>query len=66
MIRNTDAMMKAVQVQKIKERIADIQQSIVNALAAQRVDIADIFRAGLEVEKRNLSYAYDLLKNPAA
>lgn len=66
MIRNTDAMMKAVQVQKIKERIADIQQSIVRANAVHRFEIVEIFNTALAIEKRNLAYAYGLLKNPAA
>jgi hypothetical protein len=66
MIRTTDAMLKSVQVQKIKERIADIEKSIVRAKAAHRFEIVEIFHAALQTERSNLDYAYELLKNPAA
>jgi hypothetical protein len=66
MIRNTDAMMKSVQVQKIKERMIDTRQAISNALAADRMDMVAIFRDALVIEEANLARAYELLRNPAA
>ena len=66
MIRNTDAMMKAVLVQKAKERLADSRAALAKAEAAGAAEYVAMFKEWIAVGEREVADAMAMLRNPAA
>lgn len=66
MIRTTDAMMKAVMVQKKKEMLSDNIEAFRKATEAGAHDIASIFADWIEIGKLEVAQAEAMLRNPAA
>ena len=65
MIRNTDAMMKAVIVQKKKEMLANNMVAYEKAKSAGAEDIAAIFLEWIEIGKREVDDAIAMMRNPS-
>ena len=65
MIRTTDAMLKAVQVQKAKERLADSRAALSKAEAAGAHEYVAIFKDWIAIGEREVSDAMAILRNPA-
>lgn len=66
MIRTTDAMIKAMNVQKLVERRAANVAAMASAKAANRADMASIFAEFICVDDAEIAVARDWLRNPAA
>lgn len=65
MIRNTDSMIKAMNVQKAKERMKSWQDALNGAIEAGNDDMANLFRGFIQDSAREIDEAMDALKNPA-
>ena len=66
MIRTTDAMIKAMNVQKLKERRASNLDALQKASEAGRKDMVALFKSWIEIDDRDIANAMTLLRNPAA
>ena len=66
MIRTTDAMMKAVLVQKAQERLSASRAALAKAQAAGADEYVAIFKEWIAVGEREVSDAVAMLRNPAA
>lgn len=65
MIRTTDAMLKAVQVQKAKERLQDSIDARAKAKAAGRNDLLPMFNKMIAAGRNEVATAEAYLRNPA-
>lgn len=66
MIRTTDAMIKAMNVQKLNERRAANVAAMTSAKAAGRADMVAIFAEFIDVDDVEIANARAMLLNPAA
>ena len=66
MIRTTDAMIKAMNVQKLNERRASNVVALRKAKEAGRADMAAIFADFIEIDNVEIASARELMMNPAA
>ena len=66
MIRTTDAMLKAVQVQKKKEMLAAHIEAFKKATDAGAHEIAAMFADWIKIGEREVEQAMALLRNPGA
>ena len=66
MIRTTDAMIKAVNVIKAKERLQDTIDAQQKAKAAGRNDLESVFEAMVAGCREEIAALDSLLRNPAA
>lgn len=65
MIRNTDSMIKAMNVQKAKERMKSWHDALNGAIEAGNDDMANLFRGFIQDSAREIDEAMDVLRNPA-
>jgi len=65
MERTTDAMMKAVQVQKAKERLAANRSALAKAESAGSDEYIAIFKDWIKISECELADAMVMLRNPA-
>ena len=66
MIRTTDAMIKAMNVVKAKERLQNTLESQQNAKAAGRKDLEAVFEAMVAGSRKEIEMLERLMRNPAA
>jgi hypothetical protein len=66
MIRTTDAMIKAVNVQKAKERLASNRDALARAEAAGATEYVVLFKDWIATGEREVADAMEMLRNPAA
>jgi len=64
MIRTTDAMLKAVTVQKAKERLEGNRAALVKAEAAGAHEFVAIFKDFIAIGEREVEDAMTMLRNP--
>ena len=65
MIRNTDSMIKAMNVQKAKERMKSWQDALSGAINAGNHDMSNLFRGFIQDSAKEVDDAMDALKNPS-
>ena len=65
MIRTTDAMLKAVQVQKAKARLQDSRDALKKAQEAEATEFVALFTEWVQIGEQEVAMAEAFLKNPA-
>lgn len=65
MIRTTDAMIKAVQVQKAKEALRNNIDARAKAIAAGANDLVPVFDEMISACRADVARAEEFLRNPA-